>query len=180
MPARYGLTSICEHPALANKKYDCKKYAATYCSKYLGADSEEAMCAQPQEPQCTWDADCLPNHVCSNEVCVEEPPCYAKIFQYAEYRGDMRTIPVDKPVYKREFGDGRFTVLWPHTIWSYWVSGGCEEVVFMDQDQCRADYADNEVVTSRNNNDPKWNPEIKGDLHDDVCKLKLRAKESWQ
>jgi len=91
----------------------------------------------------------------------------------------MRIIPADRPVYKREFGDGRFTYL-GGSISSYWVSGGCEEVVFMDQDKCRADYGDNEVVTSRDNNDPHWNLKIKGDLKNDVCKLRLKAKESWQ
>merc|ERR1712129_62685 len=31
MPTRYGLKSICNHPALAPKKADCEKYADSYC-----------------------------------------------------------------------------------------------------------------------------------------------------
>jgi len=179
MPARYGLVSICEHPAVAKKKSDCDKYSKTYCANYLGNADEEATCAEPDEPECTWDSDCLPYHHCSNQVCVEEPPCYAKIYQSGWLNGDPKILPLDKPVVNSEFGDGRFVELYPRKIRSYWVSGGCKEVIIMDEDKCRESYSDNEVKSMRRDNDPEWNNDLRDDLSNDVCKLKLTAKSTW-
>merc|ERR1719277_1397459 len=64
MPIKYGLESICEHPALKDQKSVCETHAATYCKDYLtksgSNDGFGSECTPPQKPECTWDLDCLP------------------------------------------------------------------------------------------------------------------------
>merc|ERR1712187_875278 len=55
MPTRYGLESICNHPALAPKRADCEKYADSYCPKHLLKSEPRLSCEAPQEVECLWD-----------------------------------------------------------------------------------------------------------------------------
>jgi len=82
MPFRYALKSVCEHPALVDKKADCEKYRNTYCSAWLKKNDESVSCVEPRQSQCTFQSDCPQGYKCEERECVKEPRCRAILSQY--------------------------------------------------------------------------------------------------
>jgi hypothetical protein len=64
-------------------------------------------------------------------------------------------------------------------IGSMTISGGCEEVVFFDQDKCKDNHVDNAVLENRGSNKQKEMKKLPGDLYNDVCKMKVMVKKYW-
>jgi hypothetical protein len=170
MPVRYTLVSICEHPEFvqSGKKHDCQKYQATYCTKHLTKMKEDVSCDPPQKKECLWDMDCEKNSECSSGgKCVPLPQCYVQW-------GNTKLGPVlhrDAPMGKTYGTLGK-------KIDIVTVSGGCAEVVFVDEDNCKEIHSHNIVAELRNSNvDGKV--DLPYDLTNDVCKIKLIPKKQW-
>jgi hypothetical protein len=176
MPTRYGLKSICNHPALAPKKADCEKYADSYCPNHLVKSQPRVSCEAPQEVECLWDLDCLPYHKCTEaNTCVQTPYCIVEIFSAPNLGGSRREYG---PVYYEENPEGKVMSV-GGDIDSVRVSGGCADVILMDQDECSENYEDNGVIANRDTNRAKQNNNLNYDLEDDVCKIKVHAKSDW-
>mmetsp|Transcript_134686 Transcript_134686/g.430208 ORF Transcript_134686/g.430208 Transcript_134686/m.430208 type:complete len:93 (-) Transcript_134686:504-782(-) len=85
------------------------------------------------------------------------------------------------PIYRREYPTGmEYSLGWMQgEISSLRISGGCEEVILMDEDACRLVYEDNKVIDVRQNNDQVRVGALPNDLDNDVCRVKVLAKEKW-
>jgi len=175
MPIRYGLTSMCEHPAFASKKADCVKYHKTFCPQFLSKADPSVRCSKGDKPECLWDMDCLPHHVCTEDACQPEPECTIWVYPYAFLNGEPRKFG---PYYFGEAPQGRLVSL-GGDISSVKVSGGCDEVVLFDQDSCKDNNKDNQVVENRDTNEEKVLKEVGSDLRNDVCKMKVMPKKYW-
>jgi len=175
MPIRYALSSMCEHPALASKKATCEEYHKTFCRKFLAKLDSEVRCQQKRKPECLWDMDCLPHHVCLEGACLREPDCKVYIYPYVDLNGNAREFG---PYYFGEAPQGRLVSL-GGDVKSLKVSAGCEEVVFFDQDKCKDNYKDNVVIENRNFNTVKSIASLSKDLRNDVCKMKITPKKYW-
>jgi hypothetical protein len=175
MPIRYGLTSMCEHPALASKKDTCEQYHKTFCHKFLSKADPEVQCQREPKPECLWDIDCLPHHTCNEGVCQPEPDCKISIFPHGYLNGQAVEYG---PYYHGEAPQGRLVDV-TKKIGSMTISGGCEEVVFFDQDKCKDNHIDNAVLENRDSNEQKEMKKLPGDLYNDVCKMKVMVKKYW-
>lgn len=177
MPIKFDLTSICEHPAFDDKKQDCLKYSKTYCADHL-TKFGEVNCDAPPEPECLWDLDCKAHHTCGEGSCVPEPACYVTVYKNRNLGGSSIRYG---PIYHRERPVGEvFSLGWMEDeISSLKISGGCEEVILMDEDKCREVYSDNGVVDLRTHNNEVVKSSLVNDLDNDVCRVKVLAKEKW-
>jgi len=178
MPIRYALKSICEHPAFAGKKGDCDRYRATYCTKHLQHMDEGISCLPEAEPKCLWDIDCGAHQSCEEGSCVSQPDCWVRAYSGDNLNGWSSQYG---PIYYDENPTGQIFSLGSmgRSISSVEVSGGCEEVVLMDEDACRVQYSDNMVVELRRSNGNRRVTNLPYDLDNDVCKMKLSAKKQW-
>eukprot|EP00930_Biecheleria_cincta_P097880 TRINITY_DN89564_c0_g1_i1.p1 TRINITY_DN89564_c0_g1~~TRINITY_DN89564_c0_g1_i1.p1 ORF type:complete len:1514 (+),score=293.40 TRINITY_DN89564_c0_g1_i1:171-4544(+) len=180
MPIKVSLKSICEHPVFKGaRKRDCLKFAATYCNKHLRKLRPDISCAPLQDPECVWDLQCPHRHVCNEGICVPEPSCSVTAFKDDKFKGASKTYG---PVYYQEGKDGEVIDLggaMDDDISSFKISGGCAEVVLMDEDNCMETHEDNLVIDNRLTNTEKARERLPWDLNDDVCKMKLIAKKSW-
>merc|ERR1712127_599114 len=175
MPIRYNLVSICEHPFWAAKKADCDKYRSTYCSKFLSRLDSDVRCdAEIAKPECMWDIDCLTHQICIEGTCAKEPDCIVTAFSGSGASGSARPFG---PFYYTETPQGRIVDV-GGDIKSVKISGGCEEVVLFDQDKCKDNYVDNGVMENRNTNDEQ-NVNLRSDLRNDVCRMKVLPKRFW-
>jgi len=159
MPTRWGLESICEHPAFAPKKSACIEYSKTYCAKHLIHADHDANCDASQKRECTWDLDCLPRHSCTNEGKRVLGPVY-----YTDAAGGPD-------------GGKMFDVVDKHLIASAKVTEGCEKVILVDQDSCKVKSRDN-LVLGRSANAYE-HKDFWDDLENDICEVKVLARQSW-
>lgn len=188
MPIRYALASMCDHPALKSKKSECEQAKASYCPDHLQKMEEDISCAPPTEPQCLWDIDCgAPNHyVCHDGECAERPFCEVTMYSGRGLSGSSSklNIPgssVSTKMYQRDFPTGKFIRLsgwWEGEIESLRFSGGCDEVVVIDEDACKSTYVDNLVLSGRSNDNEKGS-NLPWDLAEDSCAIEIWAKEEW-
>jgi len=181
MPTRWGLKSLCEHPAFATKKNACIKYSKSYCEKHLVHADPEAICDVAQRRECTWDLDCLPRHSCTDEGrCEKLPSCTVWLYDYAYFNGGSPRVL--GPVYYTDAAGGpdggkTIDVYDKHKIGSAKVSEGCEKVVLLDQDNCKLSSRDNLVLgRSANTFEHK---DFWGDLENDICEVKVLARKDW-
>jgi len=179
MPIRYGLTSICEHPSLVAKKEECIKSTTTYCTKHLQKARGDISCDPPEQKQCLWDLDCLPNNVCSEGACMREPGCSMVFYSKADYGGSQTTYG---PYFFSETPMGRF-VDTPNDkhVDSVKISDGCAEVILMDADSggCKENRDDNLVLNNRASNGWRGIPNLPEDLQNDICGFKAYIKKRW-
>merc|ERR1712012_1387942 len=173
-----NMESLCEHPALAKTKLDCQRYARTYCEKHLVQRDRDVNCMPSPETDCLFDVHCKAHYACREGTCIPEPGCYVEAFTDDFLKGDKKTFG---PIYWRERPNGEeFPLGWmQNKISSLRISGGCEEVVAMDEDRCMAVYSDNGVWQLKEQNSEVVVMDLKGDLDDDVCKIILKAKKDW-
>jgi hypothetical protein len=177
MPIKYEFKSLCEHPAMASKKSRCEQHASTYCENHLQPSSVDSLCAKAPELECLWDLDCDEHHVCSEGACVKEPECSVQVYSESHQRG---TRHVYGPVFARQNPVGkviRLTGGMNRMISSANISAGCEEVIFMNGDDCRESHWKNQVVDLRDAN--TWKTRDGMDNNDNVCALKVFAKKNW-
>jgi len=176
MPIRYGLVSMCEHPALRSRRQLCWEFHKTFCTKFLAKTDPEVRCERGQKPECLWDIDCLPHQVCSEGTCIKEPDCTVYVYKKFAQQGEAK---IYGPYYLKDAPQGRLVSLDKVKIQSVKVSGGCEEVVFFDEDSCKDNKADNAVIVNRNHNEFKGISHLPSDLQNDVCKMKILPKKYW-
>lgn len=186
MPTRMNLASICDHPSLKVHKSDCEKYHSSYCKEYLLKIDNTVNCIPPPEPECLWDVDCGPAGVADGEwkcnddgECEALPACTASIFTNDNAGGDTLLLG---PTFRKQNAAGKVFRLngwWEDRISSLTYSGGCEEVLVMDEDGCRESYSDNLKKSNRDNNFAWRIDDLPYDLDNDVCGIKLTAKKDW-
>jgi len=179
MPIRFELMSLCNHPALLSKKDACVKASTGYCDKYLKLNDPSINCNPPPKSECLFDVECGKYKYCEEGVCHSEPECRVKMFQDDNMKGSTHSVG---SIYYSEYPHGYETSLgsFEKKISSLTVSGGCNEVVLMDQDACKLVYSDNMVITLRKQNTPKDIGDIPYDLDNDVCRIKVTPKRRWQ
>jgi hypothetical protein len=178
MPVRYDFLSICEHPALNSKKRACKKRRDTYCTEYLNAENP-AGCEPQPKPECLWDVQCPDHHDCNEGKCEEQPSCEITVYSDNNYQGSRRKTY--GPVYWQQAPAGKVFTLgdMEDYINSAKWTGGCEEVLFFDEDNCREFDEDNIAKSNRQSDAGGGIGDIKWDLQEDTCKVKLMAKKQW-
>lgn len=178
MPFRYGLKSICEHPAFASKKSQCEAAHKTFCTGHLAKASEEPInCDPAAKVECTWDMDCLPHHSCTPEgTCEEAPVCNVEMYANPGFGGTKKVLG---PVYYTDAPMGK-VIDWPDNddLDSVKVSAGCAEVILMDADSggCLEKRYDNIILGAKSG--AYENSNLPYDLEDDVCAVKLTAKKA--
>jgi len=181
MPTRWGLESLCEHPAFATKKSACVRYSKSYCEKHLAHADPDATCDVAQRRECTWDLDCLPRHTCTVDgKCEKLPSCTVELYDYAYFNGGSPRVL--GPVYYTDAAGGpdggkMFDVEDKHKIGSAKVSEGCEKVVLVDQDSCKLSSRDN-LVLGRSANAFE-HKDFWDDLENDICEVKVLARKDW-
>jgi len=182
MPIKFDLIPICQHPAFKGEKRDkCSKFHSSYCEEHLSRANGDVECGESETvPDCTFDLDCADNYKCTpDRRCMKEPACIVDVYSQRYLKGEKRSWG---PVYRRSSEKGAYFKV-GGSARSVAISGGCEEVVFMDQDEDNEDYRDNLVLTNRNSNKPVSNNfkygVFKCDLCDDISRIKVTAKEKF-
>jgi len=179
MPIRYGLVSLCEHPAFAKKKSDCVQYSKSYCEKHLVHSGQDVRCDAAEKRECTWDMDCLPRHTCTDDgKCEELPSCTVELFEHEYFNGGKTTMG---PVYYTDAAGGpnggKVIKYTKSLIGSARVSKGCDKVVLVDEDNCKVSHRDNLVLG--HSVDSLEHKDFWGDLENDICEVSVLARKDW-
>jgi len=139
-------------------------------------------CDSPMKrPECLWDYECgnVNHKSCIEGKCVSRPSCTVTIYSGTSNTGSSKTLgPIyylDRPSGERINLDG----WWEDNIRSAKVSGGCAEVVIMDEDKCWEDYSDNLVVSNLDTNGEKRVNSFPYDVDQDACAIKVKVKKDW-
>lgn len=185
MPFRYELMSLCEHPAfVGDQKQDCVNAKESYCEYHLAARDGDIDCSPSPKPQCTFDLDCEERHYCNNGKCTQEPECWVHMYTHDHLNSDLswwqsgdqkRT----ETVYRREATEGKVISLnswWEDEVSSLTISGGCDAVTIIDEDNCMTEHEDNMMISLRESNENRNINSLPHDLDNDVCGFKLVAK----
>jgi hypothetical protein len=176
--------SIDSDGTVLNRAYSCEAFVETYCSSHLAKTSETdgASCtvSDPEQNECLFDLDCEAEHVCNKDkLCVPIPSCTVTVYTDTNQRGSKKVLG---PYYHRDGPDGlsvSFDSSWEDSISSVRISGGCEEVTLIDEDNCQDRNEDNKIVDLRDTNSEKNVNSLNDDLDNDICKIWIKAKKDW-
>jgi hypothetical protein len=195
MPFRYALKSVCEHPALVDKKADCEQYRNTYCPAWLKKNDPSVSCAEPQQSQCTFQSDCPQGYKCEERECVKEPRCRAIVSQYENMKKSLKYWNADygkevEVTYSKwpagyvelaktgKIGDNGYH----DYARSILIHPDCDSVVLISKwDGCQENSKYNEVYSHNEawpENSTAWSeiPQLPYGVYDQLCKIKLVPK----
>lgn len=178
VPIRFGYQVICRHPIFADHDLvdQCVTSMNTYCTDHLDTSENHSKCYPSEEDECYGDLDCsVDKEVCQSSKCVKMPECKVTIYEDTHLRSPKHHLAPITAIGISGARNGHTVDLtnndWLNRISSVHLSDGCKKVDLVDDDDsCNYQKIDNRVIGHTELILPD-------DLNDDVCKMKVWAKE---
>jgi len=188
MPIKFNLVSICNHPVFSNSRSVCEASANSYCEEYLSKTKEGVSCTPAPEAECLWDTDCGEKHACMEGSCQKQPDCSVYIHKSCSCEDKKPIVygPLWRP--QEDFTGFKKAVAGTNSkdFCCAKVTGGCEEIIFVDDDELfddqrnfKSDNTNNLIVENRYSNALVRTPAVPGDLQDDLWAMNILPKMKW-